>query len=95
MIAAGLSGLASEARLPDPVDVDPAVLPEPELSARGIKRLPTSLRDAVVAFAGDAVIREAFGGPVSASIVAVRESEIELFADASDLEVAARTRWQR
>ncbi len=95
VIAAGMAGLASNARLPDPVDVDPAVLPDAELAARGIKRLPTSLREAVVAFAGDAVIREAFGGPLSASIVAVRESEIELFDGVSDQEIAARTRWQR
>jgi glutamine synthetase len=95
VIAAGLAGLTAGMSLPDPVDVDPAVLPDPELAARGIKRLPTSLREAVVAFAGDAVIREAFGGPLSASIVAVRESEIELFDGVSDEEIARRTRWQR
>ena len=61
LIAAGLSGLAAGASLPEPVDVDPAVLPESELAARGIKRLPTSLREATIAFAGDAVLREAFG----------------------------------
>jgi glutamine synthetase len=95
VVAAGLSGLAAGASLPDPVDVDPAVLPDSELAARGIRRLPASLREAVVAFAGDAVVREAFGGPLSASIVAVRESEIELFDGVSDADVAARTRWQR
>ncbi len=95
LIAAGMAGLDAQAQLPEPVDVDPAVLPEAELAARGIKRLPTSLREAVVAFAGDAVVREAFGGPLSSSIVAVRESEIELFEGVSDAEVAARTRWQR
>lgn len=95
VIAAGLSGLSAGASLPDPVDVDPAALSDTELGSRGIKRLPVSLREAVVAFAGDAVIREAFGGPLSASIVAVRESEIELFDGVADAEVAARTRWQR
>ncbi len=95
IIAAGRAGLAAGAQLPDPIDVDPAVLPESELAARGIKRLPTSLREAVVAFAGDAVVRQAFGDALSASVVAVRESEIELFDGVPDEEVAAATRWQR
>ena len=95
VIAAGLAGLADGASLPDPVDVDPAMLPESELAARGIERLPRSLREATVAFAGDAVVREAFGGPLSASIVALRESEIELFDGESDETIAAATRWQR
>ncbi len=95
VIAAGLSGLSSGAKLPDPVDVDPAVLPDSELAARRIERLPTTLRKAVAAFAGDAVLREAFGDRLSASIDAVRESELELFDGVSDEDVAAATRWQR
>jgi glutamine synthetase len=95
VIAAGMAGLSSGAALPDPVDVDPAVLPEAELAARGIRRLPQSLREATVAFAGDAVVRSAFGEPLSTSIVAIRESELELFDGESDETVAAATRWQR
>ena len=66
-----------------------------ELASRGIERLPQSLREAVDAFAADAVVRDAFGAPLSASIVAVRESELELFDGESDETVAAATRWQR
>jgi glutamine synthetase len=95
LIAAGLSGLATDSSLPDPVDVDPAVLPEAELASRGIKRLPTSLREAVDAFAADSVVTLAYGDALSASIVAIRESELELFDGVSDEEVAAATRWQR
>ncbi len=95
LIAAGLSGLASSATLPDPVDVDPAVLPESELAARGIARLPQSLREATDAFAADDVVTSAFGEGLAASIVAIRESELELFDGVSDEDVAAATRWQR
>jgi glutamine synthetase len=95
VVAAGLAGLASSASLPDPVDVDPAVLGQSELSSRGIRRLPTSLRESVDAFSSDPVVTSAFGEPLSASILAIRESELELFEGVSDEDVAAATRWQR
>ena len=95
VIAAGLSGLAAGSLLPDPVDVDPAALSPDELASRGIERLPQSLREATDAFAADSVVTGAFGEPLSASIVALRESELELFDGESDETVAAATRWQR
>ena len=95
LVGAGLAGLASGSSLPDPVDVDPAVLSSDELQSRGIKRLPQSLREAVDAFATDAAVQYAFGAGLSGSVVAVRESELELFDGESDETVAAATRWQR
>jgi glutamine synthetase len=95
VIAAGLAGLSAGSALPDPVDVDPAVLSAGELEARGIARLPQSLREATDAFAADSVVTSAFGEELTASIVAVRESELELFEGVSDEDVAAATRWQR
>jgi glutamine synthetase len=95
IIAAGLAGLLAGSSLPDPVDVDPAVLPAAELEARGIARLPQSLREATDAFAADPVVTSAFGEELTASIVAIRESELELFEGVSDEDVAASTRWQR
>lgn len=93
LLATGAAGIAESAPLPDPVDVDPAALPEEVLEQRGITRLPTSLRKAVEEFAADEVLRAAFGRPLVDAIVAVRESELELFADATGDEVAAATRW--
>jgi glutamine synthetase len=93
LFATGAAGIADGTDLPDPVDVDPAALSPEVLDRRGIARLPTSLRTAVDLFAGDEVIRNAFGQPLVEAIVAVRESELELFADASDEHVAAATRW--
>jgi glutamine synthetase len=93
MIAAGAAGIAEGAALPEPIDVDPAALPDEELKQRGIERLPMSLRESLDAFVADQALASAFGDELLGSIVAVRESEIELFADASPEEMAAATRW--
>jgi glutamine synthetase len=93
LLATGAAGIDAGTELPDPVDVDPAALSEEVLEQRGIRRLPSSLREAVDLFAADEVIAAAFGQPLVDAIVAVRESELELFADAIPEEVAAATRW--
>ncbi len=93
LLAAGTAGMAAGAELPEPVDVDPAALDEATLAERGIERLPTTLREAVDLFAADATLAAAFGRPLVDAIVAVRESELDLFSDASPDEVAAATRW--
>ena len=93
LLAAGLSGVAAESRLPQPVDVDPAALPSEELTRRGIQRLPTSLRESTDALAADPVLRAALGPALIDSVLAVRESEIELFKEASAEEVVRALRW--
>jgi glutamine synthetase len=93
LLASGAAGIEQDAELPDPVDVDPAALSEEVLAERGIRRLPTSLREAVHLFAADESITQAFGRPLVDAIVAVRTSELELFDGASPDEVAAATRW--
>jgi glutamine synthetase len=93
LLAAGLNGIAVGARLPEPVDVDPAALPSEELERRGIQRLPTSLRESTDALAADQVLRDTLGSPLLDSVLAVRESEIELFAEASTEEVVRALRW--
>jgi len=93
LLAAGLDGIAAEARLPEPVDVDPAALAPEELGRRGIQRLPTSLRESTDALAGDPVLRAALGKDLIDSVLAVRKSEIDLFAEASAEEVVRALRW--
>jgi glutamine synthetase len=95
LVAAGAAGLSSSATLPEPVDVDPAVLAAAQLESRGIRRLPQSVSEAADAFESDDVITSAFGADLSASILALRRSEAELFDGVSDEDVAAATRWQR
>jgi glutamine synthetase len=93
LLAAGLDGVAADARMPEPVDVDPAALRPEELKRRGIRRLPSSLRESTDALAADALLRAALGSALSDSVLAVRESEIEQFAEASAEEVVRAFRW--
>jgi glutamine synthetase len=93
LLAAGLDGIATHATLPEPIDVDPAVLTAEALDRRGIERLPTSLRESTDALAADAVLRAAMGSALIDSVLAVRESEIELFAEAPAEEVVRALRW--
>jgi glutamine synthetase len=93
LLAAGLDGIAAQAQLPEPVDVDPAALTAEELERRGIERLPTSLPEATDALAADQLLRTALGSALIDSVLAVRQSEIELFAKASAQEVVRALRW--
>jgi glutamine synthetase len=93
LLVAGFEGIAAQAQLPEPVDVDPAALTPEELGRRGIQRLPTSLRESTDALAADSVLRAALGSALVDSVLAVRESEIELFAEASTEEVVRALRW--
>ena len=93
LLAAGADGVARGTALPDPVDVDPAALGDAVLAERGIDRLPGDLRASLDAFVADEAIGAVFGAPLVAALTAVRESELELFADASADEVADATRW--
>lgn len=93
LLAAGFDGVARGGRLPPPIDVDPAALTPEEFEKRGIRRLPTSLRQSTDALATDQVLRDELGSALIDSIVAVRESEIELFADAPAEDVVRAQRW--
>ncbi|MEU5878896.1 glutamine synthetase family protein [Spirillospora sp. NPDC047279] len=94
LLAAGRAGIAAEASLPAPVDVDPATLTAAERGARGVTALPASLEDAVTAFEDDAVLGAAFGEALADTIVTVRRGEIALFEGASPEEITAATRWR-
>jgi glutamine synthetase len=93
LLAAILAAGSDGAPLPDPVDLDPAVLADGELRRRGVARLPTTLRESLDAFAADPVLREAFGQPLVDSITAVRESELDALGSATPEEVADASRW--
>ena len=75
------------------IEVDPAALESEDLDERGIRRLPTSLRQSTDALAADQVLRTALGSALIDSVLAVRESEIELFAEASAEDVVRALRW--
>jgi glutamine synthetase len=93
LLAAGGTGVAANARLPEPVDVDPAVLSSEVLAERGIARLPRTLRESCDALGADEVLRAELGSKLVDALLAVRNSEIELFADASTADVVRASRW--
>jgi glutamine synthetase len=93
LIAVGLDGLHARLRLPPPVSGDPANLPADELAARGIRRLPTSLDEAVDRLAESATLRAALGDMLMDAVLSVRKAEAARFRDTPDEEVAAALRW--
>lgn len=94
LIAAGHEGLGAGRKLPDPVGVDPATLPQAERDLRGIGRLPASLAESVAAFEADEVLRDALGEAVADTVVTVRRGEIDLLDGATPEEITAVTRWR-
>jgi glutamine synthetase len=93
LLAAGVAGLDAGTSLPEPIDVDPASLDDETLAARGIARLPGTLREALDAFTADDVLGAAFGEALTGAIASVRASELELFDEATPEEVAKASRW--
>ncbi|QBJ96320.1 glutamine synthetase [Rhodococcus sp. ABRD24] len=93
LLFAGMAGARSGARLPPLVDVDPSSLTEQQRAERGIRMLPTSLAEATDALEADALLTEAFGAELVATIADVHRAEIARFADASPEDIAAALRW--
>jgi glutamine synthetase len=75
LIAAGVDGIERDLELPEPVDVDPATLPEDERARRGIMPLPASQAEALDALASDELLTHALGPVLAESYLAVRRSE--------------------
>ncbi|HZS02853.1 MAG TPA: glutamine synthetase family protein [Chloroflexota bacterium] len=82
LIVAGLDGVRRGAALDEGrlALVDPALLSDDERAARGIRRLPTSLGEALDALEADAVLLEALDDLLRRSYLAVRRSEWQAFS---------------
>jgi glutamine synthetase len=80
LIAAGLDGLERGLEPPEPVEIDPATLPEEERERRAIRRLPTTQEEALDALEHDEVLMEALGPVLARSYLAVRRSEWETYS---------------
>ncbi|HEX5403933.1 MAG TPA: glutamine synthetase family protein [Pseudonocardiaceae bacterium] len=87
LIHAGMAGVDTQATLPAPVEVDPALLADLP------PRLPASLAEATDAFEADKTLTSAFGAQLVSDILAVRRGEVEFFADATPDEITAAMRW--
>jgi glutamine synthetase len=75
LLAAGIDGLDRDLELPEPVDVDPATLPEPDRAQRAIRPLPATQAEALDALSDDPVLTGALGPVLAQSYLAVRRSE--------------------
>ncbi|OIJ67809.1 glutamine synthetase family protein [Streptomyces mangrovisoli] len=93
VIAAGLDGIASSARLPAETTGDPVRLGAAEAAARGVRRLPESLAEAVEEFRKDELLRGTLGPVLADAVIAVRRGEIEAARGLDDDRVAAAYRW--
>jgi glutamine synthetase len=80
LIAAGLDGLERGLEPPEPVEVDPASLPDAAREALDIRPLPSDQRAALDALAADEVLTGALGPVLAQSYLAVRGSEWEAYS---------------
>jgi glutamine synthetase len=80
LIAAGLDGVDRELEPPPPVTVDPHLLDESGRAAIGAAPHPASLGEALGRLRDDRVLMEAMGDRLSASYLAVKESDVEGFS---------------
>jgi glutamine synthetase len=90
VIAAGLDGVRGNLSPGEPLEADPASLPEDARRARGIVPLPGSLDAAVAALEEDGVLQEALGAPLARSFAAVRRGEWEALRTMEPAVVARR-----
>jgi glutamine synthetase len=81
LVAAGRDGVERKLELGEATLVDPATLSEEERAKRGIRRLPSSLDEALAALEADAFLRAAFPPLLFDAYVAVKRSEIAHFAE--------------
>lgn len=86
LITAGLDGVERKIRPSETqwLDVDPTRLPEAELAARGIDRLPVSLLEAAEALERDTVLTGAMRTLLADSYLAIRQADWEIFSGESD-----------
>lgn len=94
VIAAGLDGVSLATPLPEETTGDPARLTTEQAKARDVRRLPTSLTEAVTEFRGDDVLRDALGPVLADAVIAVRKGEIAAVAGWDPERVAAAYRWK-
>jgi glutamine synthetase len=94
VLAATQHGLRRNARLPEPVRVDPHQLSDQERADRGVRRLPDDLGKAVAAAEASSLLREALGAPLLDAFLAVRRDELERFGGLDVAEAVAALWWR-
>jgi glutamine synthetase len=81
LIAAGLDGIARGLQPGEATLIDPGNFSEEERKARGIRRYPTTLDEALNALEQDELLLDALGPQLATSYLAVKRSEFQAFAE--------------
>ena len=87
MVHAGCQGIEEDLPAPVPTEDDLSLLSPEDLQARGFRRLPTSLEDALETFAEDTTVSGWFPDEFTAVYVAHKQAEI---ADVAELDTAGK-----
>ncbi len=83
LIAAGLDGIKNQIEPGEPAEIDPGNYSDEERDRRGIRRLPTTLDEALDELERDQVLLEALGPLLASSYIAVKRNESAFFKDKS------------
>jgi glutamine synthetase len=94
IVAAGIDGIERELSLPDPVLQDPADIPARRRRAMGIRRLPSSLGEAIGELEGSTMLRSAMGDVLFDAFLATRRAEREAYEGKDPDEVVRVHRWR-
>jgi glutamine synthetase len=94
VIAAGLAGIERNASLPEPTTEDPGSLPAAERRRRGIRRLPTTLGEAIGELERSDLLRSAMGDALFGAFLASRRAEWEKYRDVEESAVIRAQRWR-
>ena len=90
LVRAGLQGLRESLPAPEPTEEDLALRSEAELEARGLRRLPTSLMEALAALEADEVARSWWPAQLLDVYLKHKRGEIALLEGLSEEEQAQR-----
>jgi glutamine synthetase len=78
-LASGIDGIRQRIDPADPFDESFVAFDDAELMRRGVTRLPSTLGEAITAFADDPVVTQALGGYISDQLLAVKHDEWEAY----------------
>src|SRR5437588_8158230 len=81
LLAAGLDGIEKKIDPGEPQEIDPGNYSDDERLQRGIRRLPTSLDEALDELERDTVLMEALGPLLASSYLAVKRNESAFFKE--------------
>ena len=88
LIAAGLDGIQNGIDPGAPQEIDPGNYSDEERERRGIRRLPTSLDEALDELERDEVLKQALGSLLANSYIAVKRNEAAFFKEKTPEEEA-------